>query len=442
MAASKPKLRNDVRIVQLSASAPAQRYLITTGDGQQFQASEKLGQLLQLMDGTRELEELAREASLLLGRNVDGTQLAKLVSDRIEAHRLLDSPVGNAGRPEGRPDRERSPLSFALPLIPAGLIAPLTRALSRLFNPAVLIALSLTSLVVQLVLYVQYSDAFTAVRILQGQEYLVIFSLVLASMLLHELGHASACQRYGCEHGPIGVGFYLIFPVFYADVNDAWRLPRRARLAIDYGGVYFQLLTVLLLCGVFLATQSATVLLAILLIDTIMLMALHPFFRYDGYWLASDLLGIPNLRRRSSEAVRYLLARFTGRPRPSRSIFLRMRPTTTLLLYAYALSSHLFFLGFLVWLVFVLGPNLLLDYPNVLWTSLVAMGQAAREARVWVMLNELMRLLLSTMTLIIVFSMFARLAGPLLERARTAHLPTGMTPSIRPSSPVLSKSKS
>jgi hypothetical protein len=57
-------------------------------------------------------------------------------------------------------------------------------------------------------------------------------------------------------------------------VNDAWRLPRRARLTIDYGGIYFQLLTVLLLSGVALVMPAPAVLSAILLIDTIMVMAL------------------------------------------------------------------------------------------------------------------------------------------------------------------------
>lgn len=34
-------------------------------------------------------------------------------------------------------------------------------------------------------------------------------------------------------------------------------------------------------------------------------MTLNPFFKFDGYWMASDILGVPNLRQRSKEIIRY-----------------------------------------------------------------------------------------------------------------------------------------
>jgi hypothetical protein len=108
-----------------------------------------------------------------------------------------------------------------------------------------------------------------------------------------------------------------------------------------------------------------------------------------------------------------------------------MSPTATLLLYAYALSSHLFFLGFLSWFVFVLGPNLLLNYPSVAWRSLVAMGRAVQDGDVLAMLNELMRLCLSTAILVVVFSLVARLRGSLFKRPVSGFGSAGGSPRRR-----------
>ena len=66
----------------------------------------------------------------------------------------------------------------------------------------------------------------------------VLVSIVVATAF-HEIGHASACRYCGARPGEMGVGVYLIWPAFYCDVTEAYRLDRRGRLRTDLGGVYF-----------------------------------------------------------------------------------------------------------------------------------------------------------------------------------------------------------
>ena len=68
---------------------------------------------------------------------------------------------------------------------------------------------------------------------------LLVLGLTVASAAFHEIGHAAACRYGGGRPGGMGAGIYVVWPAFYTDVTDAYRLPRRARLRTDLGGIYF-----------------------------------------------------------------------------------------------------------------------------------------------------------------------------------------------------------
>ena len=121
----------------------------------------------------------------------------------------------------------------------------------------------------------------------------------------HELGHAFTAYRHGCQVPQMGVAFMVMVPMLYTDTNDAWKLPsRRARMQIGAAGMAAELAlaacaTLLwsflpdgpLRAGVFLlATSTWLLTLAI---------NLSPFMRFDGYFLLSDWLGLPNLHERA-----------------------------------------------------------------------------------------------------------------------------------------------
>ena len=85
---------------------------------------------------------------------------------------------------------------------------------------------------------------------------------MVVATAFHEFGHASACRYGGARPGVMGVGFYLVYPAFYCDVTDAYRLNRAGRLRTDLGGVYFNGIFALLAGAVYFATGQEAALLA------------------------------------------------------------------------------------------------------------------------------------------------------------------------------------
>ncbi len=121
--------------------------------------------------------------------------------------------------------------------------------------------------------------------------------------LWHEIGHAAASLRLGIKPKEIGFGIYLIFPVFYTDVSDIWRLDKRKRVVVNLGGIYFQIILSCILAALFCLIDNPyalSIILSIFMTNLFILAyAVVPFFRNDGYWIYSDLFHIPNLSYRS-----------------------------------------------------------------------------------------------------------------------------------------------
>ena len=179
------------------------------------------------------------------------------------------------------------------------------------------------------------------------------FGLYLVSGIWHELGHVSALKRFGYRPGSIGMGMYLFFPVFYSDVRRAWHLEPRQRLVVDIGGIYFHILFAGACAGAWLVTGGEVWGRTLVLICVAMAMNFNPFFRMDGYWVASDLMQINNLR---GEAVNL----WSGRT---------LRSQTSPWLRVYAVSSFVYFAGVLGFLTLRALPKLvesLLDSGSVL----------------------------------------------------------------------------
>ncbi len=172
---------------------------------------------------------------------------------------------------------------------------------------------------------------------------LIVFMLL--SSFFHELGHASACKYFGVRHGGIGFGLYLNFPVLYTDVTEVWKLDRKQRCVVNMAGVYYQCYLLIGLLAAFLFTGNEILRYLILIINLGFLMTLNPFFKFDGYWIASDLLGVPNLRDRSKELLGYWYKRMRKLPITQVPYLLKIRPAAKYGLLVYSIVVNLF-MGF------------------------------------------------------------------------------------------------
>lgn len=135
---------------------------------------------------------------------------------------------------------------------------------------------------------------------------MIWFAVALAvSKVLHELGHALACKHYGGECHEIGVLLLVFTPCLYCNVTDAWMFPRKwRRIAVSAAGMIVEI--VLAAAATFLWWFSQpglvhTLLLSIVVICSVNTLLLNgnPLLRYDGYYILSDLVEVPNLAQRS-----------------------------------------------------------------------------------------------------------------------------------------------
>ena len=138
-------------------------------------------------------------------------------------------------------------------------------------------------------------------------DLLVVLGLSVVSALFHECGHAAGCRYGGARPGGIGVGIYLVWPSFFTNVTDSYRLSRAGRLRTDLGGLYFNLVFMLALAGLYAATSDQLLLLVIALTHLEMLEQLLPFVRFDGYFILSDLIGVPDLFARVAPILKSAL---------------------------------------------------------------------------------------------------------------------------------------
>ena len=120
------------------------------------------------------------------------------------------------------------------------------------------------------------------------------------------------CRYGGARPGRIGAGLYLVWPAFFTNVTDSYRLGRGGRLRTDLGGLYFNLIFMLVLAACYEATSAEILLLVITLTHLEMLEQLLPFARFDGYFILSDLVGVPDLFNRVAPVLRDFASRWPG----------------------------------------------------------------------------------------------------------------------------------
>src|SRR5204862_4677432 len=127
----------------------------------------------------------------------------------------------------------------------------------------------------------------------QPAYFLLLLGLVLASGVFHELGHATACRYSGARPGLIGFGLYMVWPAFYTDVTDAYRLGRGGRMRTDLGGLYFNAIVAVAITALWWWLRYDALLLVVATQILQMVRQLGPMVRFDGYHVLADLTRVP-----------------------------------------------------------------------------------------------------------------------------------------------------
>ena len=279
-------------------------YLARRPDGRIISVGRLLYHVLEQIDGERDPEEIAARVSEAAGRRLAPGDVRYLVERKLAPTGLL------AGRRVRLTADPGGPLALRIraAVVPEAVVRALAFVLRPLFFPGVIGAVIAWLLTLDVWL-VRGSHLEAAVRDIARNPALLlfVFAALVVGTIFHELGHATACRYGGARPGVMGVGLYFIWPAFFTDVTDAYRLNRAGRLRTDLGGVYFNAVVALVAAGVYFLTDFTPLLFVVAVQHFQIAQQLIPWMRLDGYYVLTDLTGVPDVLTRIKPILRSAL---------------------------------------------------------------------------------------------------------------------------------------
>ena len=183
-------------------------------------------------------------------------------------------------------------------------------------------------------------------------------AILILTKTVHEFGHGLMCRHYGGECHEIGFMIMVMTPAMYCNTSDSWVLPNRwHRMAIGAAGMYVELMLAAICTFIWWFTIPGWLhylALNIMFLSSVstLLFNANPLLRYDGYYILSDFLEIPNLAQKSKLALTSTLRVWCLGMKPVNS---RLLPQRNIVAFAtYSVASFVYrwmIMLFIFWFV-------------------------------------------------------------------------------------------
>jgi putative peptide zinc metalloprotease protein len=235
-----------------------------------------------------------------------------------------------------------------------------------IFSPAAIVvgmAFALSALLLVLVNFGEFRSKLPEFnQFFAAGNWLYLGIALVLTKVLHEFGHGLSCKYYGGECHEMGVMLLVFTPCLYCDVSDSWMLTNKwKRAAIGAAGMYVEV--VLASIATYLWWNSHAGMFNQLCLDVMFVSSVstilfnaNPLLRYDGYYILSDVLEIPNLRQKASTILSRLVSRWCLGIKQPDDPFLPQRHLGWFAIYAVASSLYMWFVTasifLFVWNVF------------------------------------------------------------------------------------------
>jgi len=283
--------------------------------------------ILQLVDGRRSPQEIVDACiHTFPTKFISPESLLHFLADAKRRHLIVGATKGNlqASHPSSRvglTSRQtwwRNPLAIRFPGIRPdrilGLLFPLAKPLFTKSAWFVYLTLLMISSLILVANWDAISIHIASAFANRGAHTLVQFMVVISLVkIIHELAHAAACNVLGGDCRELGVMLLLGVPCLYCDVSDAWMMPQRfKRILVSAAGMIAELGIAAIATLLWFWTGDAElrewwlVVMVVCSVSTVIVNG-NPLMRYDGYFILSDLVGIPNLASKASTTLRSIV---------------------------------------------------------------------------------------------------------------------------------------
>ena len=311
MIAAAPRLRRDLTVSRLETANGGFLIIKHPVSGRFYRFKEAERFIAEQLDGETPLDVIRERTEAKFGASLGLDTLNAFVKN-LDKIGLLETSKPGEKRDSGRPSRIRGNLLYLrLALLdPDRLFTRLVPHIRLLFTRRFLV-LSAIPILLALALTLANAREIAAdlPRLYQASAILPFFALILVVASIHEFAHGLTCKHFGGEVHELGFMVMYFQPAFYCNVSDAWLFPEKSkRLWVGFAGPYFELVLWAVATIAWRMTEPDTginyaALIIMALSGLRSFFDFNPFVKLDGYYLLSDLLELPNLRRRSFKYV-------------------------------------------------------------------------------------------------------------------------------------------
>jgi multidrug resistance efflux pump len=332
---SPPKLRNDL-VVSQQKSAQETIFIIKDPVSRKFFRFGKVEHFITTqLDGETPPDVIRQRAQERFGAELRAETLSAFLT-KLNESGLLET---EESRRRSKNAREESLvrgnwlyLRFKV-LDPDRILNRMIRRAGFFFTPTFVVLSALSIALATLLVagnWEAYTSALAGIIALETLPAFIVLTFIVVSA--HEFAHGLTCKHFGGNVHEMGAMLIYFQPAFYCNVSDAWLFPKKSsRLWVGFAGMYFESFLWSLATFVWLLTDVDTNLNRWGLIvmtgsGATVLANLNPLIKLDGYYLLSDFLDIPNLRKRAFRYTgQFLKQRFWFDDEPSERVSVRER---------------------------------------------------------------------------------------------------------------------
>jgi putative peptide zinc metalloprotease protein len=339
----RPRLRSTIQVHRQHFRGRMWHVLQDPASNQYFRLNEAAYYFVAMLDGKRTVAEVWRSCNEELGDNAPTQGEAIQLLGQLYVSNLLyaDLPPDASGlfaRYKKRVGREvkgylMNFLFIRIPLLdPDRFLERWVGILGAVFSwPGLVLWLGLLATAGYFLAGRGDELVNRASGILDPANLPLLYLGLAIEKVFHEFGHGFACKKFGRKEGSagevhvMGVMFLVFTPLPYVDASSAWAFRKKwRRVVVGASGMMVELGVAAVAAVIWVHTAPGTTIHALtynmMFIASVssLLFNGNPLLRFDGYYILSDLLEIPNLAQRGKQYVYYLVRRYVWGVRRAR----------------------------------------------------------------------------------------------------------------------------